>query len=41
MDAAMTTDKRELARKNVKMAVIHALLALAILAAFVWSVSHK
>lgn len=34
-------DKQELARRNVKMAVIHALLALVILAAFVWSVSHK
>jgi hypothetical protein len=34
-------DKRELARRNVKTALIHAVLALAILAAFVWSVSHK
>ena len=34
-------DKRELSRRNVKMALIHALLAVAILLAFVWSVSHK
>lgn len=34
-------DKRELSRRNVKMAVIHALIAAVILLAFVWSVSHK
>lgn len=38
---ARTMDKRELSRRNVKMALIHALIAVAILAAFVWSVSHK
>lgn len=34
-------DKRELARRNIKTAVIHGLIAVAILLAFVWSVSHK
>ena len=38
---AHSMDKRELARRNVKMAVIHGLIAGAILLAFVWSVSHK
>jgi preprotein translocase subunit SecD len=31
----------ELARRNVKMALIHLAIALGFLAAFVWSVSHR
>ncbi len=31
----------EMARRNVKMALIHLALALGFLAAFVWSVSHR
>lgn len=34
-------DNRELARKNVKMAVIHGLIALGFLLAFFWTMSHK
>lgn len=31
----------ELAKRNVKMALIHLAIALGFLAAFVWSVSHR
>jgi hypothetical protein len=35
------TDNRDLARRNIKLALIHVAIAVVILAAFVWSVSHK
>lgn len=38
---ARSMDKRELSRRNVKMAVIHGLIAVVILLAFVWNVSNK
>jgi hypothetical protein len=31
----------ELARRNVKMALIHLAIALGFLGAFVWSISHR
>ncbi len=31
----------EMAKRNVKMALIHLAIALGFLAAFVWSVSHR
>jgi CHASE3 domain sensor protein len=42
-ETAMTSpiNKQELARRNVRMALIHLALALGLLAAFVWSVSHR
>jgi len=38
---ATTAISPELARRNVKVALIHLALALGFLAAFVWSVSHR
>jgi hypothetical protein len=32
---------QELARRNIRTALIHLALALSLLAAFVWSVSHR
>ena len=38
---ATTGISPELAKRNVKMALIHLAIALGFLAAFVWSVSHR
>ena len=34
-------DHRELAKRNVKTALLHAALALGFLLAFVWSLTHR
>ena len=38
---AQTEMTPELARRNVRMAIVHFLIAVGFLAAFVWSVSHR
>lgn len=41
MGDARRVDKSELDRRNIKTALLLALVAVLILCAFVWSVSHK
>jgi hypothetical protein len=38
---ATTAISPELAKRNVKMALIHLAIALGFLGAFVWSISHR